>query len=129
MTILKFAGGLSYEGATSGSRAQLWLIDSDTVMIDLVSKPWDESEPDSHLLAVAKKRANGNFVTPWVYLMTPDGAEHIEGSAQFRFHIAHLDDEMIRVVGTWTVGEDLTEWNFDSHLPRRQDAGTKKGTW
>ena len=128
MTILKFAGGISYEGATGGSRAQLWLLDSDTVMLDIVSKPWDELQPDTRLLAVAQKRSNGSFVTPWVCLMDPQGGEHIEGSAQFDFHIAHLDDEMIRVIGTWTVGEDSTEWQFDSLLPRLRELSKREGT-
>ncbi len=55
MTILKFSGGISYEGATAGSRAQLWLLDSNMVMLDLVSKPWDELQPDTRFLAVAQK--------------------------------------------------------------------------
>lgn len=121
MTVLKFFGGISYSGTTGGSRAQVSLIDSDTILIDLISKPWDALQPDTHFIGVAKKRLNGKFVTPWVYLMNPQGGGHVEGSVQLSFHIAHLDDEIIRIIGTWVVGEDQTEWHFDNNLPRLRE--------
>jgi len=55
MTVLKFSGGISYSGTTGGSRAQVWLIDSETILIDLISKPWVALQPDTHFVGVAKK--------------------------------------------------------------------------
>ena len=123
MTVLKFSGGISYSGTTGGSRAQVWLIDSETILIDLISKPWVALQPDTHFVGVAKKRLDGKFVTPWVYLMNPQGGEHVEGSVQLSFHITHLDDEIIRIIGTWITGEDLTEWQFDNNIPRLRESG------
>lgn len=121
MVVMKFTGGISYTGAASGSRAQLWLLDANTIIVDLVSKPFDELQPDTHFIGVAKKTTNGRFVTPWVYLMNPEGGEHIEGSVRINFYIAHLEEEMIRVIGTWDVDDGETKWNFDNHLPRLRD--------
>ena len=118
MAVLKFVGGMSYEGESQGSRAQLWYIDSETVMLDLVSKPYDVLQPDTHFAGVAKRRSSGRFETPWVYLMNPAGGVHIEGSVVIKFRIAHLEDEMIRIIGSWTAEDEETVFRFDSHLQR-----------
>jgi hypothetical protein len=118
---LKFAGGMSYEGISTGSRAVLWLIDSETVAIDLTSKSEEALQPDTRFLGVAKKTSSGKFITPWTYLINPEGGVHIDGSAFIDFYISHLEDEKIRIIGTWHSEDEETIYKFDSYLPRSWD--------
>lgn len=118
MAVLKFTGGMSYEGISGGSRAELWLLDADTAVLDLISKPEEALQPDTRFLGVAKKTPGGRFETPWVYLMNPEGGVHIDGSVSIGFHIANLEDERIRIIGTWNREDEATMYRFDTHLQR-----------
>lgn len=118
MATLKFSGGISYQGISTGSRAVLWLIDSETVALDLISKPEEALQQDTRFLGLAKKTSGGQFVTPWTYLTNPEGGVHIDGSAVFEFYIAHLEDERIRIIGSWRAEDQETVYRFDSSLLR-----------
>ena len=121
MATLKFAGGMSYEGISTGSRAVLWLIDSETVALDLISKSEEALQQDTRFLGVARKTSAGQFITPWTYLVNPEGGVHIDGSVVIDFYIANLEDEKIRIIGTWRAEDQETVYRFDSYLPRSWD--------
>lgn len=126
MEILKYEGGISYEGFSTGTRVnRFWFINAETVLLDLTSQPMDEKQPKTRFLGVAEKRSDGKFETPWVYLMNPEGGTHIDGSAYIGFHIAHHDDEIVRIIGTWT-GEDESVYKFDCNLCRLSQATVGK---
>lgn len=118
MTIMKYEGGISYEGLVSGSRAKrFWLLDTETVLLDLVSKATGEDQPATRFLGVAEKR-RGEFVTPWVYLMNPDDGTYMDGSASIAFCIGTHDDEILRVTGVWSAEDEKTCFKFDCNLRR-----------
>lgn len=74
MTILKYEGGISYKGFSAGTRVQRFeLIDTKTILLDLVSKSGMENQPDTRFLGVAERKSDGRFETPWVYLINPLG--------------------------------------------------------
>jgi hypothetical protein len=114
---MKYIGGVSYEGEASGSRVERFeLIDENTILLDWVSKSIDPAQPSSRFLAVAQKGTFGQFVTPWVYLLTPEGMGHPYGCARISFTIIHHDSTMIRIEGKWEDGDDETVYHFNAIL-------------
>lgn len=126
MSIMKFSGGISYEGISSGGSGvrRFYLIDENTVLLDLISKPYDEKQSDTRFLGIAEKQGDGNFVTPWIYLMNERGGVHLEGSAMISFYITHNDGYTIRIMGKW-IAEDDSIYKFDCNLPRDFEAENK----
>lgn len=115
-----YTGWINYSNWHTSSRATRFeLLSNDSIELEITSKVDEDLSPTVLKATATRSSRFVPYTTGMVQLKTLDGGLHPYGKSEFIFSIIHLDEQLVKIEGTWEdeYGGNVT-YPFISSLAR-----------